>query len=261
MPEQEPLLSLGLNQSATLKSSALPDADTLQFDKAETGGDAGALSETCRACKQSFSGRYYWVNGAKVCSPCGLAIEELQRAPKPHLFLKALVWGSGAALAGTILDSTVTIITGFQFALIAILIGFMVGKAIRAACKGRGGRPQQIMAVILTYISITASYLPIAIHHQMVNGPTKTAVGTDASAANSNNGNDTATAPYQKKSGPGLLMLIIMLLGVVVAAPFLSLTSLGGLLSLLIMFWGLQRAWLISGQAQLVIVGPQGDSV
>ena len=40
-----------------------------------------------------------------------------------------------------------------------------------------------------------------------------------------------------------------ILLVVVMAAPFFALPSIGGFLSLLIIFWGLQRAWMISGQA------------
>jgi hypothetical protein len=115
----------------------LPDAETTQFQKAETAEEAtGASTETCHACWRAFTGPYFWVNGAKVCSPCGVAIQASQRAPRPHLFLKAFFWGVGAALAGTIHYATVTIITGIQVALISILIGYLVGKAFAMVARG-----------------------------------------------------------------------------------------------------------------------------
>lgn len=269
MPEPEPLISLGLSRSAAApKLSALPDAGTLQFRKAETKDAAPGSTDTCGACKRAFAGQYYLVNGTKVCSPCGRALQEFQRTPRPHLLLKASVWGAGAALAGTILYSAIAIITDIQFALISILIGYMVGKVIRHACKGRGGRPQQIIAVILTYVSITASYIPIAIRDQMTNNSAKKAETTEVATTSgqdtggaANTPSSRAGAPRQARRGPGFLMMTVILLGIMIAAPFLALPSVGGFLSLLIIFWGLQRAWIMSGQVPMVIVGPQGDNV
>jgi len=58
-----------------------------------------------------------------------------------------------------------------------------------------------------------------------------------------------------------LLVTLATLIGIALFAPFLSLPSMGGFLSLLIIFWGLQRAWIISGQGEVVITGPHGDGV
>ena len=40
----------------------------------------------------------------------------------------------------------------------------MVGNAIRHASNGLGGRPQQILAVTLTYFAISTSYIPVMIY-------------------------------------------------------------------------------------------------
>ena len=260
MPEPEPLLSLGLNAPApALAKPSLPDAESLQFQKAESVEESSAPgAHICGACKRAFSGQYYWVNGVKVCSDCGPLIEAARKAPRPHLLLKAFMWGLGAAIAGTAIYATVTIVTNLQLALIAILIGYLVGKAIRHACQGRGGRPQQIMAVVLTYFSITASFIPIAIHHQIVNASAKKAA-LDAQAPTSDG--TAAAQPQQAKPNPGWLVTLATLVGIALFAPFLSLPSMGGFLSLLIIFWGLQRAWIISGQGEVVITGPHGDGV
>jgi hypothetical protein len=59
------------------------------------------------------------------------------------------------------LYALVAILTGLEVGLIAILVGYMVGRAVRHGSGGLGGRPQQILAVVLTYFAITTSYLPV----------------------------------------------------------------------------------------------------
>src|SRR6185295_7386395 len=73
---------------------------------------------------------------------------------------KALLFGIPAALLGTAIYYAIMAFTGYEFALVAILIGWMVGKAVHKGSGGRGGRRYQIIAVILTYISICSTYIP-----------------------------------------------------------------------------------------------------
>src|SRR5205807_674052 len=47
-----------------------------------------------------------------------------------------------------------------EFTLLSILVGIMVGKAMMHGSGGRGGRKLQIVAVLLTYGSITTGYVP-----------------------------------------------------------------------------------------------------
>ncbi len=73
---------------------------------------------------------------------------------------RALLYGSGAAVAGCLLFYAVSVLTGFQFGLIAIAVGYLVGKAVRKGSGSLGGRKYQVMAVLLTYISIASTNLP-----------------------------------------------------------------------------------------------------
>jgi hypothetical protein len=59
---------------------------------------------------------------------------------------------------------------GVEIGIIAIAVGYMVGKAVRAGSRGLGGRPQQILAVLLTYFSITTSYVAVGFY-QMAKNP------------------------------------------------------------------------------------------
>ena len=79
--------------------------------------------------------------------------------------MRAALYGGGAALGGCPLYALVAIVLHAEIGLIAILVGWMVGKAIRHASYGRGGRPQQILAVTLTYFAITTSYIPVILYH------------------------------------------------------------------------------------------------
>jgi hypothetical protein len=142
------------------------------------------------------------------------------------------------------------IVTGLEFALITILIGVVVGKAIRHASHGLGGRPQQILAVVLTYFAITTSYLPAAISQASKHRPAQT-------AQSGQQGSPSVAESSQAQGKPSLAGAILFLLLIGAAAPFLSLTSgVGGLLSLFIVFIGLHRAWKLTARSELLVMGP-----
>jgi hypothetical protein len=149
----------------------------------------------------------------------------------------------------------VTIVTGLTLALISILIGFMVGKAVRRGCMDLGGRPQQILAVALTYFAITSGYIPVFIYHAAKRNQ-QTAV---AKPANPNAQPQIATSEPTKTSAPrySLITALMLLLLIALAAPFLSLSAgVSGILNLLIIFFGLQQAWRLTRRAEIVITGP-----
>ena len=77
-------------------------------------------------------------------------------------FVMALLFGLGAGIAGAIIYYAVIAITNFEIGIVAILIGYMVGYAVRKGAGGRGGRRFQVLAVALTYIAVGLAYTPIA---------------------------------------------------------------------------------------------------
>ena len=174
--------------------------------------------------------------------------------PPVHSLFKAFLFGLGAAIAGCALYAVVAIVTGLELSLISIVIGYMVGKAIRHASGGLGGRPQQILAVLLTYFAITTSYIPVGIytyskqqHRQQIEntrGASTTATAGDADERSAN-------AP-PISLGAVLTRLLLLAL----AAPFLSISHAGNILSLIIIFIGLQYAWRITAKREIVVMGP-----
>jgi len=244
MPEPEKFIELGLNSGAKSdpQNEFIPPPESLQFRKAEHAEEP-LNGPRCTICSKPIVGTYYHAQGQVVCPACAKAVEAGQNAPPAHTLLKSFIYGLGAAIAGTALFSIVWIVTNYQLALIAILIGYMVGKAVRHASKGLGGRPQQILAVLLTYFSITTSYIPVGVYHY--SQKPKAAVAAQAAAPKHSAGPTTWS---------GIVLALLML---VVAAPFMSLNQgLGGILTLLIVFWGLQRAWHLTGRSNILVMGP-----
>ena len=76
---------------------------------------------------------------------------------------KALLLGSIAAAVGAVIYYAITQITGLNLALVAVVVGLMVGGAVKAGSGHRGGRFYQLLAVLLTYTAIAAMYLPATV--------------------------------------------------------------------------------------------------
>ena len=229
----------------------LPQPEELQFRRAQP---IGPDAKTCIVCKQPIAGDYYHANGNILCPQCKLRIEAHQQPPPHTSLVRAALYGGAAALAGCAIYATVAITTGLEIGLVAILIGYMVGKAIRYASRGLGGRPQQILAVALTYFAITTSYIPVFVY--------QAAKAKSAATANHAAGQSSKTpeprVTTEPRMPPGRAILIVLALAAV--APFMALFQgsniVSGLISLFIIFIGLQQAWRLTARREIVITGP-----
>ncbi len=147
------------------------------------------------------------------------------------------------------------IVTGLEIGLIAILVGIMVGKTIRYASHGLGGRPQQILAVALTYFAITTSYIPVFIYHIAKEGKPAVQAGQSQQSQQ-----PAQAAPAQLEPKMSLGTALLYLLGLTMAAPFMGLFTgsnpIGNLISLFIIYIGLQRAWVLTGRPEIFVTGP-----
>jgi hypothetical protein len=139
--------------------------DSLQFQKAEFADSR----PVCAGCKNPIEGAYYQYGGRAICAACSEHVRAAALMPQvaPSL-AKPLLYGAGAAMVCSAAYAVITMVTGLELALIAILVGYLVGRAVRIGANGAGARPLQIMAVALTYLSITMSitlsYVPSMLH-------------------------------------------------------------------------------------------------
>lgn len=193
------------------------DPANLQFEKAEFAGE----SRACVLCKNPIGNVFYTYAGHPICPTCSAQRSELKEsdAITPQAFL----YGLGAAIAGAIIYAIVSAI-GFNWSLIAILVGWMVGKSIRAGAGGQGGLKLQILAVALTYLAITFGPLLYIVY----------------------------------KNGGIPLGAIPTLFSFAIRLPFLELQAnfVSGLLNIVILAFGLVQAWRYTKGSPHELLGP-----
>lgn len=131
--------------------------EPLNFDQAVPAGSAG-LSSTCMVCKQPIVQTYYSLNGQMFCPSCKNTVLQGIGSGQPAVrVLKAFLFGLPAAIVGAAIFYLIAAMTGYEFGLITILIGYAVGYAVRKGSEGLGGLPYQIIAVVLTYGAICST--------------------------------------------------------------------------------------------------------
>ena len=128
----------------------------LQF---ETAGPAAGAA--CGSCQQAIAGSYFTVGTQVTCERCKTDIElGLQQSPGASAFLRAILYGSLWGLLGATAWWAVRVFAGYEVGLIAVGIGYFVGRSVQRACGGRGGLRFRVLAVALTYFWIAANYVP-----------------------------------------------------------------------------------------------------
>ena len=126
----------------------------LQFDQAEPAAPAPS-GPTCAACNRPIEDQYFEINGKVICTSCRQHIEaSLRGGSGLARLLKASLFGLGAAILGAVIYFAFVKATDANWSLVAILVGFMVGGAVRKGTGNRGGLLYQILALLLTYFAI-----------------------------------------------------------------------------------------------------------
>ena len=226
----------------------MSDSTDLQFDRAEfsqTGQRA-----PCAMCKQPLSRAYFNVNALTVCATCCQKLRDHLDAGTPaSRALRATGAGLGAALLGTILYYAVLAITGYELGLIAIVVGFMVGKAVQWGAYGRGGWKYQTLAMILTYLSIVGSYVPMIVREI---GKPKTETSAPARGASTRT---PEARPAVATQGAAFFAFgLLALLALACALPFLA--GIRNIMGLVIIGIGLYEAWKFNRRRVIEITGP-----
>jgi hypothetical protein len=216
-------------------------------------------------CKQPLSGTYFEVNGKTVCPGCRDRLNaELNKYSPAVRFARALGLGAGAAVIGAGIYYGISAATGYEFGLVAIVVGLLVGKAVRKGSGGRGGWRYQALAMALTYCSIVATYTPYVFKgiRESVNSRA-TSDSTQAASTDSTPSPDrvstpaaaTPSAPAKTRPGAGTVIAAFALLaGILFAAPIIA--GFSSPIGLLIVAIALYEAWKINRGTAFTITGP-----
>jgi hypothetical protein len=246
-----------------------------QFDTAEYAGVAG--TERCAICKQLVADQYYRVNSLMACSSCADRAKHELPKDSHSAYMRALMYGVGAAVIGMILYSAVGIITGLNIGYVSLAVGYLVGKGMKKGSNNVGGKKYQISAALLTYAAVSLAAVPIALWqikdtrpaksvqtHQQVKEIAPAATPESAPAASSDGApaspeaaseKPADTVPEKKPMTLGSALLTLAFLGL--ASPFLELqNSFHGVIGLVILSVGMRFAWQATAGTETVIDGP-----
>lgn len=133
-------------------------------------------ARTCTQCGQPIYGPYYLDGTDPWCPPC--KTQQPTRRPKLSFWgmVRAFCFGAVGALVAASLWATTSILTGYELGIIAILVGLIVGYAVRVGARGPGSRSAQVIALGLTLYALSYAMIPIVIHQIMRNPEMRAAV-------------------------------------------------------------------------------------
>lgn len=239
---------------------------TPQFGTAEYVGTPG--NGHCQFCHEPVSGTYFRINDAFACAKCAEKMQGELAKDTHTAYVRGIVFGVAAAVAGLILYATFAIVTGIVIGYASLAVGWMVGKAIIKGSGGIGGRRYQIAAVLLTYAAVSMAAIPIWIHYarehrQQQAQQTQIQQSRDAEQRQVESGSAQAgQRPSPEAANPpmsvGAWLWRVALLGL--ASPFLEVWGTGPniswIIGLVILFVGMKVAWKTTAGRPLEIYGP-----
>ena len=238
---------------------AAPEA--LQLDTAEPLAETAAT--TCAGCKRVLLASYFTIGPQIACGACRDAVVARLAAREGESFGRGLLFGLGAAAVGSAIYFAVAKISGYEIALVGILTGYLVGRAVRQGSRSLGGRRYQVLAVVLTYVAITTSYVPtlwqaVAAKHAAAPeaaAETPAPAPSDAVAPAPSSAETPVRVPAQA-ARPLLLQLVLALFvfGLALVAPLLA--GVSNFLGWVIIGFSVWEAWKRNRLVEIPIRGP-----
>ncbi len=246
----------------------------LSFDRAEYSDTAATTDGVrCAQCSTPLNDNYFTVGRLVVCQTCSALIAAALRGGSPaKRTIVALVAGIAASLVGAGIYYAVAAITGYELGLIAIVVGLLVGAAVRWGCERRGGWFYQTMAILLTYFSIALSDSIFAVQYIMKHESNtaankraaelegKTTSKPDALHADGEGDSeeaDTDHEPATLRGTHGIVRVVIafgMTFFWMLALPVI--VGMGSPISFLILAIALWEAWKLNKRLMIAIAGP-----
>lgn len=256
------------------------------FERAEYEG-APPPPDECVYCHRGIATEYYRVDGNLACASCAQQAQSLIPPDSHKAYSRAVLFGIGAAIVGCIGYALVEILTGWTIGYVAIAVGYLVGKAMKAGSRGLGGKRYQVTAAILTYAAVAVAFVPIGIHElgqkslqSQLSAPPPAPTFSDDASADSNplpvsrtttppaavapNAPAPASVPAKARTAKPrpsfgkFVGAVLLLLGVGLISPLLVLVSspFSGLIGIFILFIGISTAWRLMQRTASEVDGP-----
>jgi hypothetical protein len=219
-----------------------------QFERMEPRGES--VTGACAACQRTIPDVYFEAGGKVFCAACKeAALVSLTGGSGLLRLVKAGLLGTVAAAASAAAWYGIVKLTGYELGIVAVVVGLVVGGAVRMGAEQRGGWLYQALAVSLTYLAIATSYVPLALE----------SLHEEAAQSEAQQEAPFAEAEGQRSdAAPGAAgepaLLAIAIIGAFVY-PVLQVMD-GGFIGLLIVGFALYEAWKINKRQRIAFSGP-----
>jgi hypothetical protein len=237
-------------------SSAARTSDVPTFNVVDAVTPVGTAP--CAECRGPIVDTYYEADEGVICAACHTRIAtHVASQPPAGRFSRAVVIGLVAASIGAAIYFALLAATGRDVSIVVLLVGFMVGKAVRSGARGRGGRRFQWLAVALTYLAIVTTYVPFVLKgFTRSSAASVTAVNDVSTAADAflTVGPARGEAPAPRASLGATTVDLGALLLLAVVAPVLE--GANHLLTLLVFSLALVQAWRMNRLTEVRMTGP-----
>jgi hypothetical protein len=233
-------------------STPVSSPDRLRFDQPAPGPGTPA----CARCQAPITAAYYEVNGHVVCSGCKTALEGAPAGSGASRMLRATAFGLGGAVLGAGIYYAILAATGYEIGLVAILVGWLVGRAVQKGSNGAGGWAYQTLAVGLTYLAIVSTYVPF-IFKSATENDSRSSAAAVAPATDSVTVRPVAAtvdSSAHRMTVGRFALGVVALVAIAAVAPFLA--GFENILGLVIIGFALFQAWKMNRRTPLAITGP-----
>lgn len=201
-------------------------------------------AKVCVACKADIADEYYLAGGQVLCARCRAGLTRAPQGSGVGAFFKALALGLLGAVVAAGLWAAVAMITGYEIGLIAIVVGLIVGFAVRKGASGHSGLRFQLLAIALTFCGLSWATIPFVIK-ELVDRPKEEAPPPPVAEPSEPGAGEVGIAV-------GVLLLMLLIL------PFVA--YVGGLaqspISILFLGIALYEAWRINQRRHVEVSGP-----
>ena len=211
-----------------------PASDDLQFETAEPAA-AAVPPQGCARCQRPLPGEYYAIGKHMICPDCHAELAGPAAGNSAARLGKALLFGIGGGILGSLIWFGVRRVSGYEIGLIAVLVGFLVGKAVRKGSGDVGGTAYQIMAVLITYGGVAMSFVLEILFDFFTHSGAMASSSLTPSFSN-------------------LIKVLIVAVPISFILPFEGGTT--NALGLLIIGFALWEAWKLNKPRALAITGP-----
>jgi hypothetical protein len=211
----------------------------------------------CAECRGPIVDTYFEADEGVICATCEARITATRASDNSGSFGRAVLFGLASAAAGAAIYFATLAAIGREITAIVLLVGFIVGKAVRIGSRSRGGRRFQWLALGLTYLAIAATYVPFVMKGFT---PASSASAIELIPATTNGAAFLVTNPVVTAPAPppvslgkaavdysGLLLLAAL-------APILE--GMRHVVTLLLIAAAMFQAWRMNRRTPVTITGP-----